>query len=79
LCIYHLKSSISQKTHLLQSLAWFKIWVKNNKLTWKARITEEKTKAAKRMSAVRSLAGKNWGADQGIHEMFIFQYWSTAA
>jgi hypothetical protein len=47
----------------------------DNRLTWKAHITEAKPKAAKRMNVLRSLAGTNWGADQGmmlrIHEMFI--------
>jgi hypothetical protein len=46
-----------------------------NRLTWKAHITEPKEKAAKRMNVLRSLARTNWGADQGmllpIHEMFI--------
>jgi hypothetical protein len=46
-----------------------------NRLTWKTHITEAKAKAAKRMNVLRSLAGTNWGADQGmllrIHEMFI--------
>jgi hypothetical protein len=45
----------------------------DNRLTWKAHITE--AKAAKRMNVLRSLAETNWGADQGmllrIHEMFI--------
>jgi hypothetical protein len=47
-----------------------------NRLTWKAHITEAKAKAAKTMNVLRSLAGTNLGADQGmllrIHEMLIF-------
>jgi hypothetical protein len=47
----------------------------DNRLTWKAHIIEAKAKAAKRMNVLRSLAGTNWGADQGmllrIHEMLI--------
>jgi hypothetical protein len=46
-----------------------------NRLKWKAHITEATAKAAKRMNVLRSLAGTYWGADQGmllrIHEMFI--------
>jgi hypothetical protein len=40
----------------------------DNRLTWKAHITEAKAKAkaAKRMYVLRSLAGTNWRADQGM-------------
>jgi hypothetical protein len=47
----------------------------DNRLIWKAHITEAKADAAKRTNVLRSLAGTNWGADQGmllrIYEMFI--------
>jgi hypothetical protein len=47
----------------------------DNRLTWKAYITGAKAKAGKRMNVLRSLAGTNWGADQGmlprIIEIFI--------
>jgi hypothetical protein len=47
----------------------------DNRLTWKAHITEAKAKSAKRMNVLRSLVGTNWEADQGmllrIHEMFM--------
>jgi hypothetical protein len=44
----------------------------DNRLTWKAHITEAKAKAAKRMNVVRKLAGTNWGAMLlRIQQMFI--------
>jgi hypothetical protein len=43
----------------------------DNRLTWKAHITEANVKAAKSMNVLRSLAGADQGMLLRIHEIFI--------